>query len=727
MMASKQTTDPLAVSIELEYRDLEFSKIEDGWSQDIRQISPVITIENVKEYLINSNDKSFDKDTLRAYKALRAYNLYEAGHIHSVQYNQLSSSKNFCIVRSKCFPSQKTNKDYTTYVCLDKVTGVVYGGTCQCVAGLGQACTHLAALLFSLVDFFERGCNYLPDAPGTTEVICKWTAVKNNKVIAKPLSDIPVYKPKYGKKRKALLDPHVVYKRHRSHDLSEDEQIRCLDLRQKLLNCNRNCDWLTHFRVSKTIPDKRSESISVLGELPNEMSSDYLPPSVEIEVTTEVKTDIVYDKENVNMKEMNLKLSKDVSFSEIKTDCKFEPRSLPEKNESTASCHTQYNRSTCKILTKSLVQDRCNFSVPPISKGVSNTTEIITISDSQHASVENSSTLYWNRDLGLTYNDMLTVVNGSEFSDMHIYAAQKLLKQQYPHISGLQSTVLPVSQLRSISVESIQIHYNGHGHWVTSSNVGGKVQIFDSSFGGHIPDELLKQVTHIYGLNKHSCSIECPPVQQQVGNKDCGLFAIAFAVEIAEGNVQTIQSFSFDQCKMRNHFVHCVNNNTILPFPKFSGQSHEDYNSFLQNKIIVNDKQAKEIEQETRLQAKCSQWFYHRSVRITASNFGVVYKRRKFTNLDPFISQILHYRSFTSIETKWGREHEKIALEEFSNEMSTILESDSLQIQECGFVVNPKWPKFGATPDATIVSNTTGNVEAIIESNAHIDIGLSVP
>ena len=54
-------------------------------------------------------------------------------------------------------------------------------------------------------------------------------------------------------------------------------------------------------------------------------------------------------------------------------------------------------------------------------------------------------------------------------------------------------------------------------------------------------------------------------VQQQTGGVDCGFFALAFAEWIARtGTVPTVQ---FDQSKLRQHMIECLQNNEITPFP----------------------------------------------------------------------------------------------------------------------------------------------------------------
>ena len=48
---------------------------------------------------------------------------------------------------------------------------------------------------------------------------------------------------------------------------------------------------------------------------------------------------------------------------------------------------------------------------------------------------------------------------------------------------------------------------------------------------------------------------------------DCGLFAIAFAYEIASGN-RVLKDSNFDQMKMRVHLLECLENEEITAFPR---------------------------------------------------------------------------------------------------------------------------------------------------------------
>ena len=63
-----------------------------------------------------------------------------------------------------------------------------------------------------------------------------------------------------------------------------------------------------------------------------------------------------------------------------------------------------------------------------------------------------------------------------------------------------------------------------------------------------------------------SLQVEVVPVQQQEGVNDCGLFAIAFAME--ECLRRKSESAEFDQVLMREHMIKCLKEEYFTPFPK---------------------------------------------------------------------------------------------------------------------------------------------------------------
>ena len=134
---------------------------------------------------------------MRAYKPLRAYSHMEGGHVRMMMnINKCAESTIFMFVRGYCLPSQSTTHVYPVHVCLDKHSGVEYGAACRCVAGLGECCTHVAAVLFKLDDLMTRGLKAIPEDLARTEKSCAWIAPANlASVKAVPLDEVLAYKP----------------------------------------------------------------------------------------------------------------------------------------------------------------------------------------------------------------------------------------------------------------------------------------------------------------------------------------------------------------------------------------------------------------------------------------------------------------------------------------------------------------------------------------------------
>ena len=67
----------------------------------------------------------------------------------------------------------------------------------------------------------------------------------------------------------------------------------------------------------------------------------------------------------------------------------------------------------------------------------------------------------------------------------------------------------------------------------------------------------------------------------QKGNKDCGVFAIAYAVDILNGNLP--HQYTYDQTKMRDHLITCYEQNRLTPFPKYT--TSEEKPTYQKNEV----------------------------------------------------------------------------------------------------------------------------------------------
>ena len=82
-----------------------------------------------------------------------------------------------------------------------------------------------------------------------------------------------------------------------------------------------------------------------------------------------------------------------------------------------------------------------------------------------------------------------------------------------------------------------------------------------------ITDNTELQLAKIYSPRsvcpmRTSLQVEVVPVQQQEGVNDCGLFAIAFAMEECLGRKS--ESAEFDQLLMREHMIKCLKEESFI-------------------------------------------------------------------------------------------------------------------------------------------------------------------
>ena len=85
----------------------------------------------------------------------------------------------------------------------------------------------------------------------------------------------------------------------------------------------------------------------------------------------------------------------------------------------------------------------------------------------------------------LTIEDEKILLNDREWlMDRLINASQRLIKECYPHVCGLQDVSLGHTLAFDVPVgEFVQVLHTGRGHWVTISTIAcdnGEVDVFDS-------------------------------------------------------------------------------------------------------------------------------------------------------------------------------------------------------------------------------------------------------
>ncbi|KAE8622394.1 hypothetical protein XENTR_v10005224 [Xenopus tropicalis] len=150
-----------------------------------------------------------------------------------------------------------------------------------------------------------------------------------------------------------------------------------------------------------------------------------------------------------------------------------------------------------------------------------------------------------------------------------IDAAQTLLNQQFK-TEGLQPCMTPWDKMNPVSGPAVQIHGDIEaGHCFTTCYRKDRVEIADSK-PTYISSTVEKQIEHIYQIvvpdplnNMEYMRVD----RQPRGSNDCVIYATAFAYELlSNGNVHC----RFDNAKMREHFIKCLESRRITAFPKIS-------------------------------------------------------------------------------------------------------------------------------------------------------------
>ncbi|XP_034245761.1 uncharacterized protein LOC117647896 [Thrips palmi] len=173
------------------------------------------------------------------------------------------------------------------------------------------------------------------------------------------------------------------------------------------------------------------------------------------------------------------------------------------------------------------------------------------------------------------------LVNFNYLSDEHITRASNILLHQFALVLEGCSAPLPVDYGKALSKESlnfypkasgkknyVQIINTGRQHWVTAIIKRGSntVYILDSNRHAAISGFTLIQAAMLLQTTASEFTLIRPPCKQQENSVDCGVFAIANAVNFLYAG--DIGNFDFDSSSMRDHLLNCLQEEWFSEFPK---------------------------------------------------------------------------------------------------------------------------------------------------------------
>ncbi|XP_071081072.1 uncharacterized protein [Haliotis cracherodii] len=122
------------------------------WSDDHKHL-PATNYNDIVNYLVFSPSPFCSLSDIRNYRSLEAYDRFVCGWVRDiVSYVHLSveDGKAIHIVKSKLMHSQRLNEAPLHPWFITDDTGKVLSAHCNCMAGLGESCTHVASVKFAV-------------------------------------------------------------------------------------------------------------------------------------------------------------------------------------------------------------------------------------------------------------------------------------------------------------------------------------------------------------------------------------------------------------------------------------------------------------------------------------------------------------------------------------------------------------------------------------------------
>ncbi|XP_070579493.1 uncharacterized protein [Ptychodera flava] len=117
-------------------------KLDQGWETEDTGMSkwPPTFLADISDYLrkheTDIESAGLRKRLLRDYKEGKAFSYFSSQFLFEVNYHHVGTDKKYCILKSKCIPSQKISAmPHDVWVVIHKKNGEIHSAYCSCLAG----------------------------------------------------------------------------------------------------------------------------------------------------------------------------------------------------------------------------------------------------------------------------------------------------------------------------------------------------------------------------------------------------------------------------------------------------------------------------------------------------------------------------------------------------------------------------------------------------------------
>ena len=204
---AQATPQPEALTTEVEADLKRLVSFESLTSWSKHNLIKSMEYDNIFSYLVEMRAASADDRKKNSFKSLKGYGYFSSGWVVNVWMASPDEQlPNYVYVRGHVYQSypSRTASPYIVFVCMSR-EGEIYKGKCGCAAGLGESCSHVAALLHFVLDAIEKKVDEIPESRTCTDKLMSWHKPPSHMTLsAVEITETVFEKPSYGKKSRAI-------------------------------------------------------------------------------------------------------------------------------------------------------------------------------------------------------------------------------------------------------------------------------------------------------------------------------------------------------------------------------------------------------------------------------------------------------------------------------------------------------------------------------------------
>jgi hypothetical protein len=162
------------------------------------------------------------------------------------------------------------------------------------------------------------------------------------------------------------------------------------------------------------------------------------------------------------------------------------------------------------------------------------------------------------------------LTNNNWLTSGMINKAMELLKLQHPDIGGLYCCTLGGSLEfpQALGCQWLQIVHDGNNHWLVVDKGFARpehILVYDSSPASKVCQHVLSCMSSLLKTPRERMTYVIRGCQKQGNGFDCGVFAIAFATSLVNG--EDPSSLLYNPLQLRDHLKSCIDAGEMKPFP----------------------------------------------------------------------------------------------------------------------------------------------------------------